>query len=56
MLGLRLAEGSGDRVAQALADAGVVAGVRGHALRISPHLHITDEDTERLLAALATAA
>jgi selenocysteine lyase/cysteine desulfurase len=56
MLGLRLAEGSGDRVAQALADAGVVAGVRGQALRISPHLHITDEDTDRLLAALAAAA
>jgi selenocysteine lyase/cysteine desulfurase len=56
MLGLRLADGDGGRTAQALADAGVAASVRGNALRLSPHLHITEEDTERLLAALAAVA
>ena len=56
MLGLRLPDGDAGRVAQALADAGVAAPVRGDSLRISPHLHVTEEDTERLLDALATAA
>jgi selenocysteine lyase/cysteine desulfurase len=56
MLGLRLTDGDGGRLAQELTDAGVVASLRGDSLRISPHLHITEEDTERLLDALATAA
>jgi selenocysteine lyase/cysteine desulfurase len=36
----------------ALGAAGVHVGVRGSALRISPHLHTSDEDTAKLAAAL----
>jgi selenocysteine lyase/cysteine desulfurase len=41
---------------EALARHRCVAPMRGDSLRISPHLHITDDDVERLLAALKEAA
>jgi selenocysteine lyase/cysteine desulfurase len=34
----------------------VVASVRGNSLRIAPHLHTTQDDVERLLSALTSAA
>jgi selenocysteine lyase/cysteine desulfurase len=37
---------------QALAAHGCVAAMRGDSLRISPHLHNTDDDVARLQAAL----
>lgn len=36
----------------ALADRGVHASLRGGRLRLAPHVHITEEDLERLIAAL----
>ena len=41
---------------ETLAAHGCVAAVRGDSLRISPHLHITDDDVARLRAALEEAA
>jgi selenocysteine lyase/cysteine desulfurase len=41
---------------EALARHGCVAALRGDELRISPHLHITDDDVARLRAALEEAA
>jgi selenocysteine lyase/cysteine desulfurase len=38
-----------------LARARCFVAVRGSSLRIAPHLHITDEDVDRLCAALASA-
>jgi selenocysteine lyase/cysteine desulfurase len=40
----------------ALAEAGVHAGMRGASLRVSPHLWTTDQDVDRLAAALAGGA
>jgi selenocysteine lyase/cysteine desulfurase len=56
MLGLPVPGDAAERIRAALADAGVVAALRGPALRISPHLHTSDGDVERLLGALAAAA
>jgi selenocysteine lyase/cysteine desulfurase len=44
-----------DRVLGALADAGCHVALRGSSLRVAPHLHVTDDDVDRLVAALATA-
>jgi selenocysteine lyase/cysteine desulfurase len=55
MLGIGLPDQARARVAGALADAGVFAGVRGSSLRVSPHLWTTDQDIERLVGALSTA-
>jgi selenocysteine lyase/cysteine desulfurase len=55
ILGVGLPDQARARVAGALADAGVFAGVRGSSLRISPHLWTTDQDIERLVGALTTA-
>ena len=55
MLGVRLPAPARRRVAAALADANVFAGVRGASLRVSPHLWTTDQDVGRLVAALADA-
>jgi hypothetical protein len=38
---------------EALAKHRCVAALRGDSLRISPHLHITDDDVARLQEALA---
>jgi selenocysteine lyase/cysteine desulfurase len=55
MLGLRLPGEAAARAESALAERGVVAGIRGPSLRISPHLHNHQGDVDRLLDALAAA-
>jgi selenocysteine lyase/cysteine desulfurase len=55
VLGIRLPAPARARVAAALAQAGVFVGVRGSSLRVSPHLWTTDQDIDRLLAAIADA-
>ncbi|MFE9790534.1 aminotransferase class V-fold PLP-dependent enzyme [Streptomyces goshikiensis] len=52
MLGVTVPEAVRDRVVPALEEAGVYVGARGDAIRISPHLHTTDEDVDRLFGAL----
>ena len=54
MLGIRL-PGDPERVLGSLAENGCHAALRGDSLRISPHLHTTAEDVERLLETLANA-
>jgi selenocysteine lyase/cysteine desulfurase len=56
MLGLRLPEPARARASAVLTQANCYAAFRGASLRISPHLHTTDQDVERLLNALARAA
>jgi selenocysteine lyase/cysteine desulfurase len=55
MLGIHLPAGARRRVAAALADAGVFAGLRGASLRVSPHLWTSGRDIDRLVGALADA-
>jgi selenocysteine lyase/cysteine desulfurase len=55
MLGVRLSDDVRKRALPALADAGCYAAVRGDSLRISPHLHTTAGDVDRLIAAVAGA-
>jgi selenocysteine lyase/cysteine desulfurase len=55
MLGLRLSEGLRPCIVPALAEASCYAALRGESLRVAPHLHVTDADTERLIAALSHA-
>jgi selenocysteine lyase/cysteine desulfurase len=55
MLGISLPDGARRRVAAALAQTGVFAGLRGSSLRVSPHLWTTEEDVDRLVGALAEA-
>jgi selenocysteine lyase/cysteine desulfurase len=52
LLGLDLPDDIRDSVLPALAAAGCYVALRGRALRISPHLHVTDHDIDRLLQAL----
>jgi selenocysteine lyase/cysteine desulfurase len=53
MLGLRLPpEASGSAVVGSMEAANCFAAMRGDSLRISPHLHTTPEEVERLLTAL----
>jgi selenocysteine lyase/cysteine desulfurase len=56
MLGLALPEQTRARASVVLAQAECYAAFRGASLRISPHLHTTDRDVERLLGALARVA
>jgi selenocysteine lyase/cysteine desulfurase len=53
MLGIRLPENTRAQVAAALLESNCFAPMRGTSLRISPHLHTTDQDVERLLRGLA---
>jgi selenocysteine lyase/cysteine desulfurase len=55
MLGVRLPGDLRAAVRRALAAADCHAALRGESLRISPHLHNTDAEAERLLGALAAA-
>jgi selenocysteine lyase/cysteine desulfurase len=55
MLGVPLPEPARSRAISALADVNCFAAVRGASLRISPHLHTTNEDVERLVVGLALA-
>lgn len=53
MLGLRLPRRARERILPALADANCFAALRGEALRVSPHLHVTPADVDRLIDTLA---
>lgn len=55
MLGVHLPEDIRGHVLPALTRANCFAAVRGGSLRIAPHLHSTDHDIEKLLAALRSA-
>lgn len=55
MLGVRLPASVRSTILPALAAVNCFAAVRGESLRIAPHLHITDADTERLRDALTAA-
>lgn len=55
MLGLPLGESARAGILPALAEASCFAAVRGRSLRISPHLHTTGEDVDRLIEALGRA-
>jgi selenocysteine lyase/cysteine desulfurase len=52
MLGIRVPAGASDRVAAALADANCFVARRGDAIRVSPHLHVTEADIDRLVTTL----
>ena len=52
MLGLSVPATAAPRSASRLAEANVYVGMRGASMRVSPHLHVTDADVERLFAAL----
>ena len=53
IIGVELPAAARARVLDALTAQGCHAALRGSALRISPHLHITDADVDRLVAALS---
>ena len=53
MIGIGLPEQIRTRASAALAQADCYAALRGDSLRISPHLHTTDQDVDRLLDALS---
>jgi selenocysteine lyase/cysteine desulfurase len=53
LLGVRLPAGATDRVAAALKDANCFVARRGDAIRVSPHLHVTQADVDRLVTTLA---
>ena len=55
LLGVRLPDTALEGAASALAKFNCFAAVRGASLRISPHLHMTDEDVERLFDGLTLA-
>jgi len=55
MLGLRLPDRARAGVISALTKVNCFAAVRGESLRISPHVHTTDEDVQRLLDGLTLA-
>jgi selenocysteine lyase/cysteine desulfurase len=53
MLGIEVPREIARALNERLSERGVVASVRGNALRIAPHLHNTAEDLDRLFDALA---
>jgi selenocysteine lyase/cysteine desulfurase len=53
MLGIGLPEHARTRASAALAEANCYAAFRGNSLRVSPHLHTTNQDVDRLLDTLA---
>jgi selenocysteine lyase/cysteine desulfurase len=55
MLGIELPRERARAIGRRLTDNGVVASVRGSSLRISPHLHITQDSVDRLLSVLMAA-
>jgi selenocysteine lyase/cysteine desulfurase len=52
MLGISLPPHRRADIAAQLADANVFVGMRGSAMRVSPHLYTTPDDVDRLFAAL----
>jgi selenocysteine lyase/cysteine desulfurase len=55
MLGIRLPAGRATRLAERLAEGNVHVEILGSVMRVSPHLHTTEEDLERLFEALDNA-
>jgi selenocysteine lyase/cysteine desulfurase len=55
MLGLDLPPRGARRWAAVLEEAGVIVGMRGSTMRVSPHLHNSQGDLDRLLDALSSA-
>jgi selenocysteine lyase/cysteine desulfurase len=53
MIGIEAPREVARNLGRSLGEQGVVASVRGSALRIAPHLHVTRADIERLLDSLA---
>ncbi len=56
ILGVQLPPDARERILPELAQTGCYAAVRGGSLRLSPHLHVSDEDVERLFTALEAIA
>jgi selenocysteine lyase/cysteine desulfurase len=52
MLGISLPAERRAAIGAQLAAANVFVGMRGSVMRVSPHLHVTEEDVDRLFAAL----
>jgi selenocysteine lyase/cysteine desulfurase len=52
MLGISVPANRRARIGKQLADANVFVAIRGSAMRVSPHLHATERDIERLFEAL----
>jgi selenocysteine lyase/cysteine desulfurase len=52
MLGLSVPADHRATIGEQLAVENVYVGMRGSSMRVSPHLHVTDADVERLFAAL----
>jgi selenocysteine lyase/cysteine desulfurase len=52
MLGISMPADRRSAIGDQLAAANVFVGIRGSVLRVSPHLHATDGDVDRLFAAL----
>jgi selenocysteine lyase/cysteine desulfurase len=55
LIGIRRPSGLPPGITESFAEAGVSVSVRGDSIRISPHLHTTEQDIDRLLAVLANA-
>jgi selenocysteine lyase/cysteine desulfurase len=55
MLGISLPADRRAAIGDRLTEANVFVGFRGNAMRVSPHLHATPADVERLFAALDAA-
>jgi selenocysteine lyase/cysteine desulfurase len=53
MIGIQIPGGPPRDLPARLAAERIFVSVRGHAIRVSPHLYNTEEDIERLFAALA---
>lgn len=51
-LGLGFPKGIPDRLSESLAEQKIFVSVRGNSVRVTPHLYNTDEDVDRLFAAL----
>ncbi len=54
-LGLRFEGGVPDGLGQKLAGEKIFVSVRGQSMRVTPHLYNTDDDIDRLFAALERA-
>lgn len=55
MLGLEVPQETALRLDEQLEKRGVIASVRGNSLRLSPHLHVTHDDIDRLIEGVAAA-
>lgn len=55
LLGIEVPRDVALRMSATLKERRVIAGVRGSSLRVSPHLHVTGDDIDRLIDGLAAA-